>query len=211
MQSTTVDCLPTALWASLLPHGGQGDARDLSRAVAFSTGGADTFDLQRELAARGFDSLVFTGPPEVGARLVEAGFAPVAFVKRGAARHAVVVHGVTRARAGDACGALETLTAMDPDGGRTVERTARDFAAWQSEAQWIVAFRPGDRARLASHGFPLMAAEAENRAWRARALELRARAHGEDNAQARGLLEAAQALRGGGAGPGPSNAPSHGD
>ena len=41
--------------------------RDLARSVVVRPDGVDLYDLQRELRVRGWESLVFTGPPEAGA------------------------------------------------------------------------------------------------------------------------------------------------
>ena len=73
---------------------------ELARRVKVTPQGIDPFDIQQASRDVGVDALVFTGPPEAAARLVEAGFAPVAFVNRpGNTRHAVTITGAERKRA----------------------------------------------------------------------------------------------------------------
>jgi hypothetical protein len=191
-QPAAVLCVPTAAWAAASSRDSLGSLAAFARDLVIAADGADLFDLQRALADHGYDSLVFTGPPEAGARLVEAGFAPVAFVSRGAARHAVVLQGIRRERAaGGACGAVASVDVMDPADGAKHSLTAAEFAAQQSAEQWLVVFGRNERAALAAKGFPLAAAEAVNRRFRAGALLRRAQAHGAPTADALSLLDAA--------------------
>ena len=56
--------------------------------------GVHPFDVAATAYEFGLSSLIFTGPPDAAAALVRAGFAPVAFVKAGKGRHALVITGV---------------------------------------------------------------------------------------------------------------------
>ena len=193
-QPAAVLCLPTAAWASASSRASLGSLASFAREIVVAADGADLFDLQRALADHGYDSLVFTGPPEAGARLVEAGFAPVAVVSRSGARHAIVLQGIRRERApGGACGVVASVEVMDPADGAKHALTVAEFAAWQSAEQWLVVFGRDERAALASRGFPLAAAEAVNRRFRSGALLRRARAHGAPTPDALSLLDAAVA------------------
>ena len=89
----------------------------LARSVA-SPQTASTPSTCSRRSATGWDSLT-TGPPEAAARLVEAGFAPVAMVDLGRGRkHAVTVTGAERSpHDGTRTTALARLQTIDPRDG----------------------------------------------------------------------------------------------
>ncbi len=167
---------------------------ELARRVKVTPHGIDPFDAQRASQDLGIEALVFTGPPEAAARLVEAGFAPVAFVNRpGNTRHAVTVTGVERGvDANGQCGtALTAIEAFDPFTDRRTWQTAQAFASQQSAEQLMVFFDPDQREKLDDKGFPLAAAEAVDRRFRAQGWMNRANAHPAPNAQSVRLLKRA--------------------
>lgn len=168
----------------------------LARSVRVTPAGIDPFDLQQALRPLGWDSLVFTGPPEAAARLVEAGFAPVAMVDLGGGRkHAVAVTGAERvSAAADTCStALARLQTIDPRDGTPRWETARAFADRQWAQQLLVVYRPVEAHRLDDAGFPLAAAQAVNARFEAEGHLRRAEAHPAPNAQSVRLLELAVA------------------
>ena len=169
---------------------------ELARRVKVMPEGIDPFDVQQASLDVGVDALVFTGPPEAAARLVEAGFAPVAFVDRpGNTRHAVTVTGAERGRAsdGECSTALVAVELFDPLTDRRTWMPAQAFADRQSGQQLMVFFDPDQRKRLGASGFPLVAAEAVDRRFRAQGWLNRARSHPRPNAQSVRLLERAVA------------------
>jgi len=169
---------------------------ELARRVKVTPQGIDPFDAQRASTELGGQSLVFTGPPEAAARLVEAGFAPVAFVNRPAnTRHAVTVTGAERKMAtnGQCTTALVALEVFDPLTNRRSWLTAQAFADRQSAQQLMVFFDPNQRDKLDDNGFPVAAAESVDRRFRAQGWLNRANAHPAPNPQSVRLLERAVA------------------
>jgi hypothetical protein len=169
------------------------DLAAVARHVPVWPDGVHAYDLAMELARRGWESLVFTGPPEIAARVVEAGFAPVAMVGAGGARHAVTITGIERgATASGACGtALRRLRLSDPTTRQPKWVTAQAFAAMQSEGQMQVFFRPDERPLLGQRGFPLAIAQRFDRRFRATTLFRRSQKHGRTNPQRVKMLRAA--------------------
>ena len=189
-------CLTAATATALSAQPDAPTESALARSVRISPDGIDPFDLQQALTPLGWDSLVFTGPPEAAARLVEAGFAPVALVDLGRGRkHAVTVTGAERVPAADGTctTALARLQTLDPRDGTPRWETAQDFSARQWAQQLVVAYRPDDAERLDDRGFPTDAARAVNARFRAEGYLRRAQAHPSPNAQSIRLLEQAVA------------------
>lgn len=172
--------------------------RDLSRALPIWPDGVHAFDLAKELERRGWGALIFTGPPEAIARLVEAGFGVIAMITSERGRHSVAVTGVERlpdSKQPDQCGrALYRLLINDPNQSCAEWVTARDFAARQSEQQAMVIFKPEQRAKLSAKRFPLAIAERVDRRFRAQTLYERALKHPKPNPQQRALLMSAVKL-----------------
>ena len=166
--------------------------RDLSRALPIWPDGVHAFDLARELERRGWGALIFTGPPEAIARLVEAGFGVIAMVTSERGRHSVAVTGAERLpdpKQPDQCGrALYRLLINDPNQSRAEWVTARDFVDRQSEQQAMVIFKPEQRVKLGDKGFPLSVATRVDRRFRAQTLYERALKHMKPNLQQRSLL-----------------------
>ncbi len=195
-QPTGPRCLTAATATALSPHPDAPTESALARSVRITPDGIDPFDLQQALTPLGWDSLVFTGPPEAAARLVEAGFAPVAMVDLGRGRkHAVTVTGAERVPAADGTctTALARLQTLDPRDGTPRWETAQDFSKRQWAQQLVVAYRPDDAERLDDAGFPTDAARAVNARFRAEGYLRRAQAHPSPNAQSVRLLELAVA------------------
>lgn len=168
----------------------------LAREVKVTPAGIDPFDIQLASEALGAQSLVFTGPPEAAARLVEAGFAPVALVTRsGNARHAVTITGAERGvdETGQCSTALKALQVYDPLTDRRSWLTAQAFAKLQSAQQLMVFFDAAARDALDDRGFPVDAAAKVDRRFRAQGWLNRAKAHAAPNAQSIRLLERAVA------------------
>jgi hypothetical protein len=168
----------------------------LAQRVKVTPEGIDPFDAQAASEALGAQSLVFTGPPEAAARLVEAGFAPVALVNRSSnARHAVTITGAERGvgETGQCSTALKALEVYDPLTDRRSWLTAQAFANLQSAQQLMVFFDADARDALDDRGFPLDAAVQVDRRFRAQGWLNRANAHPTPNAQSVRLLERAVA------------------
>lgn len=169
-------------------------AIELGRKVRIMPSGIDPFDLQMTVQDLQHESLVFTGPPEAAARLVEAHFAPIAFIQHpGGDRHAVTITGAKRrVLINGTCGsALTSLRIFDPQTGAHKWQSAKSFADIQSEAQMMVFFDRQSRDKLDDAGFPIAAAEAVDRRFRAQGWVRRALAHPAPNQQSIRLLERA--------------------
>ena len=142
--------------------------RDLARNLPMYPDGVHAYDLVVELERRGWRGLVFTGPPEAAARLVEAGFAVLAMVKDRRGRHAVTVTGRKRVAAHKGCStALKALQLSDSRTGKTRWVSAQAFKASQSSQQLMVIYRPNERQRLGAAGFPVAVAQKIDRRFRA--------------------------------------------
>jgi hypothetical protein len=172
--------------------------RDLARSVVVRPEGVDLYDLQRELRVRGWESLVFTGPPEAGARLVEAGHAPVAMVRDARGRHAVTMVGVRRAAAAKEahgttarCGEVQSVEVLDPRDGSRAWRDEPQFITAQDAEQWVVVFPTGTLDTLDDARFPTPIAQAVDRRFRAGALVRAARAFPPGHVDAARLIEEA--------------------
>jgi len=187
-------CLTGAVATAMSLTAAEPTPTELARRVKVTPQGIDPFDAQRASHELGVESLVFTGPPEAAARLVEAGFAPVAFVNRPAnTRHAVTVTGAERGITADGkcTTALTAIEVFDPLTNVRTWQSAQAFAARQSAEQLMVFFDPDQRPRLDDAGFPLAAAESVDRRFRAQGWLRKANAHPTPNAQSIRLLERA--------------------
>ena len=166
--------------------------RALSRTLPIWPDGVHAYDLVTELERRGWEALIFTGPPEAIARLVEAGFGVIAMVKSSAGRHSVAITGVQRLADPEhpkTCGrALHKLWVSDPNQAQARWETARAFEARQSEQQAIVIYRPEQSDQLGARGFPTAVARRLDRRFRAQTLYERALRHERPNLQQRTLL-----------------------
>ena len=190
-------CLVAAGLTAVSPHSGKTiTVREVAREVPVWPDGVDGYDLTVAMAKRGWDSLLFTGPPEAAARLVEAGFPAVALVTHQRRIHAVTVHGAQRkaAEAGGCGRALDSLLVLDPRTARSTWESASAFAERQSAERWIVFYRPQDAHKLDDRGFPLAIAQRVDRRLRAQALVRRAKKHPQANEQSLVLLQQAHAL-----------------
>lgn len=172
--------------------------RDLARSVVVRPEGVDLYDLQRELRVRGWESLVFTGPPEAGARLVEAGHAPVAMVRDARGRHAVTLVGTRRAivanspdAAAPTCGEVHAVELLDPRSGSRSWVDVAQFSAAQDAEQWVVVFPAGTLDTLDDARFPTPIAQAVDRRFRAGALVRAARAFPPGHVDGARLIEEA--------------------
>ncbi len=169
--------------------------RDLARNLPIYPDGVHAYDLVVELERRGWRGLVFTGPPEAAARLVEAGFAVLAMVKDRRGRHAVTVTGRKRVAAHKGCStALKALQINDSRTAKTRWVSAQAFKASQSEQQLVVFYRPNERQRLGAAGFPVAVAQKIDRRFRAQTLLRRANKHRKPNRQMLTLLRRAVEL-----------------
>jgi hypothetical protein len=188
-------CLAAAAATVLSGQGATLNPTEIARLVPVWPDGIDAFDLQQNLKKRGWESLVFTGPAESAARLVEAGFGVVSMVRDGRGKHAVAVVGSKRTVNSEGrCGSdLAALRIFNPRLNKHSWRTTEDFEAAQFAQQHIVFFRAEQRSQLTKAGFPIKAAEKVDRRFRASALIRRARKHGEINKQALRLAEMAVA------------------
>jgi hypothetical protein len=188
-------CLVAAAMTAISARGGFPTLDSVVRRVPVWPDGVHAYDLSIELERRGWESLVFTGPPEIAARVVEAGFAPVAMIGRGRGRHAVTVTGVERGSTETgACGtALHRLRLTDPTSSQPKWVSAKAFAAMQSEGQMQVFFRPTERSLVAKNGFPMAVAQRFDRRFRATTLYRRSEKHEGTNPQRVKMLRAALA------------------
>lgn len=187
-------CVAASTVTAMSARGEAPSLRDLARSVVVHKDGVDLYDLQRELATRGWGSLVFTGPPEAGARLVEARHAPVVFVHGPSGRHAWTLVGVRRAVSAEGCGSLTGLQVVDPTDASQRWVSPDDLVRAQDGEQWLVAFPEAARDTLDDARFPVAAAEAVDRRFRAGALVRMASSHPPSAPDARHLLEQAVAV-----------------
>ena len=185
-------CMVAAARMVISVHEAPPSHRELSRSLPIWSDGVHAYDLITELEHRGWSALVFTGPPEAIARLIEAGFGVIAFIKSPQGRHSVAVTGVERApdpQNPTQCGrALYKLLVSDPNQAHTQWITAQAFKERQSEQQAIVIFKPDQREKLGAHGFPTHIAQRLDRRFRSQTLHERARKHKRPNLQQRTLL-----------------------
>jgi len=182
-----IECLPTSAAMALHALGDPTKPTDIARRLPVYPTGTDFFDLQEELSRRGYGSLVATEGPEAVASAIKAGVPVVAAVRRGHAKHAVVVW----ATEGD--GKNLRLRSIDPANGVELVQTMSQFRAAQYANQILVIW-PAVQALervLESSEFPLAAALRVNARFRSEALVLRAERHSEPNLQALELLKRA--------------------
>lgn len=187
-------CLVAAALSALSAHEAPDrTVRSLARLLPVWPDGVDWYDLAVQLEKEGFEARLSTGPPEAIARLLEAGFPVVALTTAAGRPHAVTIHGVTRSPDGSgACaGAPRRLLVMDPRLGTSTWRSSAALKAQQSEGRLLVIYRPEDRDKLGTRGFPVSVADRVDRRLRAQALMRRAEGHATPNAQALALLRRA--------------------
>ena len=168
---------------------------ELARNLPIRPDGVHGYDLTIELEKRGWIGLTFTGPPEAAARLIEAGFAPMAIFKDARGRHAIAVTGRARRPGadGECTTALTKLRIADSRTGTSAWISAKAFQGRQAAQQMMIFFKPKDRSSLSGHGFPLAIAERVDRRFRSQALLRRAHKHPRPNAQMLTLLRRAAA------------------
>ena len=150
---------------------------DLSRSIPIWPDGIYAFDLAQELEKRGWSVLIFAGPPEAIARLIEAGYSAIAMIKSVQGRHSVAVTGAERLsnpkNQTQCSSALYRLLVNDPNESKAKWITAREFEASESDQQAIVIFKPDDYVKLSANGFPIEIAKKVDRRFRAQTLSMR--------------------------------------
>jgi hypothetical protein len=186
-------CLIAATATAVSARGGTIDRDILSKTVPLKGGTDDPIALRTELASQGWDTLLFTGPPESVARLVEAGFAPVMMLNEADEKHAVTVVGVRRLQAPDGrcLGPVADLAIVDPKSAATRWLPAADAARAQWAEQLLISFEPTAWGALDDAGFQLGVAVAADRRTRAEALVVEAQATNQPSAKTLELLERA--------------------
>lgn len=188
-------CLAAASASALSARGATLDPQGMAGELPLGPAGEDPFDLQEALKPRGWDTLVFEGSPEQGARLVEAGFAPVVLVDEAGTPHAVAVVGVRRVQAPDGrcVGAAADLAIADPRTGGVAWVGVADLVRQQHSERMLVSFEPTAWSALDDAGFTLEGATRQDRRYRAGALVLRAKARPAPDAESVALLQRAVA------------------
>lgn len=186
-------CLAAASAAALSARGASLDPREMAAELPMDGDGEDPFDLQEALKPRGWDTLVFEGSPEQGARLVEAGFSPVVLVDEAGTPHAVAVVGVRRVQAPDGrcVGAAADLAIADPRTGSIAWMGAADLARKQHSERMLVSFEPTAWSALDDAGFALEGATRQDRRYRSESLMRRAQARPSPDAESVALLKRA--------------------
>lgn len=202
---TTLDVTPvrqhgahrieTASAAALSARGVKLDPRELARSLPKAGPTEDAFELQQALKLRGWDTLVFEGTPDEGARLIEAGFAPVAILDAAPEFHVLTLMGVRRMQAPDGrcVGAAMELAALDPKTGLVAWMGASEIARPPYEARMLVSFEPTAWSALDDAGFDVGTATREDRRHRASALMAKARRRPAPDEESIALLEQAVA------------------
>lgn len=182
-----IECLPTSAAMALHALGDPTKPTEIARRLPVYPTGTDFFDLQEELSRRGYGSLVATEGPEAVASAIKAGVPVVAAVRRGHAKHAVLVW----ATEGD--GEELRLRSIDPANGAQLVQTMSQFRAAQYANQILVIWPAAQALERALEGseFPLDSALRVNARFRSEALVLRAERHSESNRQALELLQRA--------------------
>lgn len=186
-------CLLAATATAVSARGGVIDRDLLMKTVPQRGGTDDPIALRSALVAQGWDSLLFTGPPESAARLVEAGFAPIMMLNQDDEKHAVTVIGVRRLQAPDGrcLGPVADLAIVDPKTTETLWLTAANATRTQWAEQLMVSFEPTAWGSLDDAGFPLAVAVAADRRARAETLVAQALATDQPSARTLELLERA--------------------
>ena len=183
-------CLIAAAVTGLAAQGHRLDSTLISRETAVFPDGVHPYDIAITLNQKGFSGLLFTGPPEAAARLVEAGFAPIMLLKSPTGRHAVAITGSQREAGENGCSnTLSKLRVSDSRDGRHRWVIASGLSAQQSRGQLLVFYAPESRAKLSAEGFPLKTAQAIDAQYRAEVLYRRALKHATPNTQQKVLLE----------------------
>jgi len=188
-------CLAAASAAALSARGATLDPAEMADDLPLGKLGEDPYDLQEALRPRGWDTLVFEGSPEHGARLVEAGFSPVLLVDEAGTPHAVAVVGVRRVQAPDSrcVGAPAALALADPRTGSVAWVSASELKRQQYRTRMLVSFEPTAWSALDDAGFPLEGATRQDRRYRSESLMRRATERPSPDAQSVALLERAVA------------------
>lgn len=188
-------CLAAAAATAISARGGRIDPRELAPQLPLSRNGEDPYDLQVALQPLGWDTLVFEGSMDQGARLLEAGFAPVMFVADSGTPHAVTIAGVRRRPTPDGrcLGAVEQVGIIDPRKGTLDWTSATDLVRHGDGSRMLVSFETTARSTLDDAGFDLRAATRADRRYRAESLIARAEARREPDAESIALLERAAA------------------
>jgi hypothetical protein len=165
-------------------------ARDLARHLPFHVDGTDFFDLQQELARRGFHTLVWVGGSQDAASALVAGLPVIAAVKAGTTKHTVLLEAVQFEA--NCSGSPEVIHLVDPREGARRELTALAFEQWQMAGQLLVIWKSEDveaARRLVAAGFPLASARSTNARFRSTAWVRRAAMHAEPNRDMVTLLD----------------------
>jgi len=188
-------CLTAATATAISARGGRIDPATLAPQLPLSRDGEDPFDLQLALQPLGWDTLVFEAAIDEGARLVEAGFAPVLFVTDSGTPHAVAIAGVRRRPTPDGrcLGAAEQVGVIDPRRGTLVWTPVADLQRHGDGARMLVTFETTVRGTLDDAGFDLRSATRADRRYRAESLIARAQARRAPDAESIALLERAAA------------------
>jgi hypothetical protein len=185
-------CLVAAAVIAVSARGIKLDMHTFIRETPVFRDGIHPYDLAVTASKLGLSSLIFTGPPEAAARLVRAGFAPMALLNSGTGRHAVAVTGVRHAAVlTDGLTTMTEYRLADPAQHTHNWVSARDFERQQSGQQMIVLFKKSEMIDLSSSGFPTKIATKMDAQFRAETLYRRALKHSTPNAQMKSLLEKA--------------------
>lgn len=181
--------------AALSARGAMLDPRELAGSRPREAPTEGPFELQQALKLQGWDTLVFEGTPDEGARLIEAGFAPVAILEAAQSSHVLTLMGVRRMQAPDGrcVGAAMELATMDPRTGQTGWISASELARQQRGARMLVSFEPTAWSALDDAGFDVGTATREDRRYRASALMAKARRRPAPDEESIALLERAVA------------------
>ena len=162
--------------------------REWARELPLWPDGLHWFDVATLMEKKGSKALLFTGPPEAAARLVESGFPVVARTTENGQGHAVTIHGVERVQITSECGPVARVLVMNPTEGKSTWLSARAFEARQSGQRLMLLYPPSAQETLETSRFPLKIAQQVNARVRAQTLLERAKKHGQPNRQKLDLL-----------------------
>jgi hypothetical protein len=191
LQQVGPTCLITAVLMGISVREHQlPSQQQVARNVPVYPYGIQPYDLMVTLETMGWQAISFIAPPEGASRLIEAGFAPVALIKKAnpnESKHAVTIIGIQK----DQSLKLTHLQIADPNQPQAQWLTIEAFQAMHQDQHFLVFFREEERSQLSSARFPTELAERFDRQFRKTALILKANEHQTPNPQKQSLLKQA--------------------
>jgi hypothetical protein len=194
LRQTGPTCLITAVLMSIsvrektLPS-----QQEVARQVPVYPYGIQPYDLMVTLESMGWQSLSFIAPAQAASRLIEAGFSPIALIKKpDGSKHAVSVVGFQKEPLlKDQSLKLTHLQIADPNAPQAQWLSIEVFQAMHQDQHFLIFFKEAERTLLSVAGFPTAIAIQLDRQFRKTALILKANEHQSANPQKQSLLEQA--------------------